>query len=124
MNIPENLSKSCLLAALIFWLIIGSDDFESDMIPFIFLSLIPIFVCVMIVILGTICPIFWIASSTTFNNKQIFKTYFPYYTILTFTICLFGIIISNFDIYMIAFFTSAYITTNQSWVWFTKEKHK
>lgn len=125
MNIPNNLGKSCLLAAGIFWIIIGSEDFDSNMILFIFLSLIPIFLFVTVVVLFTICPFFWWKENSKFNKQQVFKTYFPYYAIIAFGSCAFGIISSDFDVYMIAFFASAFITTNQSWIWFAKEqKHE
>lgn len=122
MNVPSNLAKSCLLASAIFWTIIGSHDWESSMLLIAFLSLIPIFLVVTVVIIGSICTIFWVFEKKDFNKQQIFRTYFPYYTIIMFGICTFGIIVSNFDIYIIAFFTSAFITTSQSWVWFAKEK--
>lgn len=122
MNLPGNLSKSSLLALLIFWIIIGSKEFDIDMIPFIMLSYIPIFICVLVVYLCSIGPIFWSAKSANFSNAQIFKLCFPYYTCIAFGLCSYGIIASDFDLYFSAFCISAYITTNQSWIWFAKEK--
>lgn len=122
MNLPSNLSKSCLLAAVIFWIIIATEEVDIGLTPFMFLSLIPIFFVVTIVVIGSICSIFWLRKSETFGNKAIFKTFYPYYAIIAFGICSFGIIASDFDIYIIAFFTSAFITTSQCWVWFAKEK--
>ena len=122
MNVPGNLAKSCILASAIFWIIIGSHDWDNHMALVVFLSFIPIFLVVTVVIIGSICPIFWISERENFNKQQIFRTYFPYYAISMFGICAFGIIVSNFDIYLMAFFTSAFITTCQSWVWFAKEK--
>lgn len=122
MNIPSNLAKSCLLATSVFWIVIISEDFEANMLPFVFLSLIPIFLCVTIVIMLTICPFFWWKNQANFNNRQVFKTYFPYHAIMAFVICVLGIMASDFDIYLIAFFSSAFITINQSWLWFAKEE--
>lgn len=122
MNVPLNLAKSSLLALIVFWTVIGSKEgFDNDIVLLIFLSFIPIFLVVAIVIIGTICPIFWLTKKENFNNIQIFKIYFPYYTIIAFGVCVFGIHTSNFDIYMTAFFTSAFITSSQSWVWFANE---
>lgn len=122
MKLPNNLAKSCLLASVIFWVIIGSESIDNNALLLVFLSLIPIFLVVSIVIIISICPFFWVSRSGAFDNKTIFKIYFPYYAIVAFSICSFGIIVSDFDIYMIAFFTSAYITTSQCWIWFAKEK--
>lgn len=123
MNLPLNLAKSSLLALAVFWTIIYAEEgLDHDLFLFMLLSFIPIFLVVTIVIVGTICPIYWIAKKEHINNTQIFKTYFPYYAILAFLICVFGIIVSDFDIYLIAFFVSAFITSSQTWVWFAKEK--
>ncbi|OUR99336.1 hypothetical protein A9Q86_12235 [Flavobacteriales bacterium 33_180_T64] len=124
MNIPANLAKSCLLATVIFWVIISSKSIDPDIILFMFLSIIPIFIVSTIVILSTICSVFWLAENADFNKKQVFKTYYPYYVIIVFGICVFAIISSGFDLYIIAFFSSVFITTNQSWVWFAKETQK
>ena len=122
MNVPLNLAKSSFLALVIFWIVIGSKEgLDNDLVVLILLSFIPIFLVVAIVIIGTICPIYWLAKKEDFNNLKIFKTYFPYYTTIAFLICVFGIIISDFDIYLIAFYLSAFITSSQSWVWFAKE---
>lgn len=124
MNLPLNLSKSSLLALVIFWTIIGTEEgLDNDLILLILLSFIPIFLAVTIVIISTICPIYWLTKKENCNNIQIFKTYFPYYAILAFFICVFGIIISDFEIYLIAFYVAAFITSSQSWVWFAKEKY-
>ncbi len=124
MNLPSNLAKSSVLAFVIFWVIIGSKDYESEVLPYVMLSYIPVFLCVLIVIIGTICPFFWSAKNTGFNNQNVFKTCFPYYAIVVFGICVFGISTSDFDNMAIAFFTSVFITTSQSWIWFAKEKTK
>lgn len=122
MNLPLNLAKSSMLALAIFWIVISSKEgLDNDLVVLILLSFIPIFLVVAIVIIGTICPIYWLTKKESFNNLQIFKTYFPYYTIVAFLICVFGIIISDFEIYLIAFYVSAFITSSQSWVWFAEE---
>ena len=123
MNLPLNLAKSSLLALVIFWTIIcAKEGLDHDLFLVMLLSFIPIFLVVTIVIIGTICPIYWIAKKEHINNIQLFKTYVPYYAILAFLICAFGIIVSDFDIYLTAFFVSAFITSSQSWVWFANEK--
>lgn len=122
MHILGNIGKSSLLAASIFWIIILSDTFEWEMIPYIFLSLIPIYIICALTILITICPIFWFLKNDNYNNQQIFKTYFPLYTILMFSLCVYYVYKTSTDIIVLSFFISAFITTTQSWVWFTKEK--
>ncbi|MCK8480147.1 hypothetical protein [Psychroserpens algicola] len=122
MNLPGNLFKSAVLAFAIFWFIIISEDvIDSDTPLLMFLSCIPIFLMVTIVIIGSICPVFWLASKEHTTKQDIFKTYFPYYAIIASSACVFGIYVSNNE--LIAFFSSAFITTCQSWVWFAKEKN-
>lgn len=122
MNILSNIGKSSLLAMSIFWVINLTYDFNCDYIPFVFLSLIPIYFCCAIVILLTICPIFWFSVSEVFNRQQIFKTYFPIYAILIFGLCSYGIYKTKTDTFAISFFVSAYISTLHSWMWFAKPK--
>ncbi len=124
MHVVSNLAKSCLLATVIFWIIAGTDYMDMDMILVIFLSFIPIFFIATIVILGSIYVIFWLRVNENFSKRQVYKTFYPYYAIIAFGIAVFGIISSGFDIYIIAFFTSAFITTSQSWIWFAKEKQR
>lgn len=122
MNLPLNLAKSSMLAVVIFWMIICSKEgLDSDLVLFILLSFIPIFLVVTLVITSTICPILWLTKKEDFNNLHIFKTYFPYYAIIAFCICAFGIIISDFEIHLIAFYVTAFITSSRSWVWFANE---
>jgi len=121
MNLPNNLGKSTLLACIIFWSILALEISDSQMLPYFLLMVIPIFICVTIVIVCTICPVFWLLQKDSLDKIRIFKTFFPYYAICAFGICAFGIISTNFEIFVTAFFTAAYVTTCQSWVWFTKE---
>ena len=123
MNIAGNLAKSSLLASMIFWIIIGSKELNMDIAPFVLLSYIPIFLCVAIVIIGSICPFFWSTKSNVDTKIQVFKMCFPYYTCTAFGLCCYGIITSDYDLYFSAFCISAYITTNQSWVWFAKDRN-
>lgn len=122
MNILSNIGRSSLLAAFLFWIINLAHDFNFDYFPYIFLSLIPIYLCCAIVILFTICPIYWFSVSELFNKQQIFKTYFPIYAIIMFVLCSYGIFKAQTSIFAISFFVSAYITTLHSWVWFAKPK--
>jgi len=124
MNILGNIGKSSLLAATIFWIIILSDGFNWNMVPFIFLSLIPIYVCCALTILITICPIFWFLENDNYNKQRIFKTFFPVYAILAFGFSVYSIYRFSLDIIILSFFVSAYITIAHSWVWFAKEKIK
>lgn len=121
MNIGVNLCKSTLLATGIFWLILFKAEVTWSIMPFVILSVLPIFLCCLFVISISICPFFFSCKDSG-DKKRIFKTYFPIYIMISFIIGLTFIINCKFDIYVIAFFTSAFITTSQSWIWFTKDK--
>ncbi|MDO5973543.1 hypothetical protein [Flavivirga jejuensis] len=117
MNMPSVILKSTVLATCIFWIIIISENFQSGMIPFIFLSIIPISICCTITILFTVMPFFWFKSDGL-RNETVFKKYFPFYTIVSFCLCLYGVFELTFAI---SFFVSAFFTTMQSWVWIVKD---
>ncbi|MGJ8592730.1 MAG: hypothetical protein ACSHXF_09290 [Aquaticitalea sp.] len=122
MNLPSNLAKSSLLATAIFWIIGGVEEFNSiSLISIIFLSYIPIFISCLIAIVGTICPIFWLTETGSFGKQDVFKMYFPYYCIICFSLCCYGIYSISIEPIFIGFFISAFITTMQSWIWFAKE---
>ncbi len=117
MKTSKIILKATLLSTCIFWLIIFSGNFESLMIPFMFLSLIPISLCCATTIMITILPFF---RFKTINNKNniVFKKYFPFYAIVCFSLCFYGVLI---DLDLACFYVSAFFTTMQSWVWFGKE---
>ena len=117
MNTSKNIIKSTLLATCIFWLIILSKGFEAIMIPLIFLSIIPISISCAITILLTILPFFWLKNKET-TNRKVFETYFPFYTIVLFSLCLY---FSIKEPIFISFFASAFFVAMQSWVWFGEE---
>ncbi len=121
MNIPGNIAKSSLLATLIFWGIGLTEGAELFAIALMFISYIPIFLSCSLVILATICPFFWLAETEKFNNKQVFRMYFPYYAIICFAICMYGIFSNTREMFSIGFFVAVFITTMQSWIWFAKE---
>ena len=118
MNISSNIFKSSVLAWIIFWLIITSEGLNPDAIPFMVVSIIPITIIVTFVILISIATFFWLSSSP---KIKVFKTYYPYCSVVAFSICTYGIISSDFNLITIAFFASAFITTSQSWGWFAKD---
>lgn len=122
MNILSNIGKSILLAMCVFWIINFSKEFKTDMLPFVLLSIIPISICVTLVIIITIVPLFGLLQKKKESNYSLTKKCFPYYIILVFGLCVFGIIASDSEFYFISFFITAFITTAQSWVWFAKEK--
>lgn len=122
MNILSNIGKSAILAICIFWIINLTYDFHREYIPFMFLSLIPIYFCCALIIIFTICPIFWFFGNAHYSKERIFKTYFPIYTIVMFGFCIYCIYKTSFEIFVLSFFITAYITTSQSWAWFAKEK--
>lgn len=121
MNVFLNFCKSTVLATLIFWMIISPKSFEVDTFLFVLLSMIPVFVCCVVTIALTIYPFFRLFETETFDKKAVFNTFFPFYAIVAFSLCIYVIFLSDLEFYMIAFFTSAFMTTSYSWVWFSKE---
>ncbi|MGB3607515.1 MAG: hypothetical protein WA775_04030 [Psychroserpens sp.] len=123
MNLPSIILRAWLLATIIFWLIIACfEPIRVDELFLASLSIIPIFIGVVIVVVGTICPFFWFTVSKEFSAKNTFRTFYPYYAISMFAICVFGTTISDYDICTIAFFFSAFITTSQSWIWLSNTR--
>lgn len=123
MSILLNFCKSTLLASLVFWLIIFTEHLEIEILIFIVISVIPVFVCCTITITLTIYPFFrW--CDNNLDKEEVFKTYFPFYGIVHFSICIYIILMSNFEIYVVAFLAASFITTSQSWIWFTKNTSK
>ncbi|WP_044403438.1 hypothetical protein [Lacinutrix sp. Hel_I_90] len=121
MTIIKNIIRSTLIATTFFWLIIYKYVGDGAILVYIFLSLLPIFLSCLVTILITIYPFYWIISNDTRTNSYIFKTYFPYYAIVSFCGSMLAIIASNFELFVIGFFASAFITTSHSWMWFSKE---
>ncbi len=121
MNIPTITIKSVTLATCVFWLIILTENQggNSDFFVLFLLSLIPISICCFFTILFTIVPFFWFENKEL-DGKQIFKRYFPYYSIICFALSFYFSFAAKFNIYSIAFSSSAFITTQQAWVWLSK----
>lgn len=125
MNLPSNIAKSSLLAGLIFWIVGGTEGFNSvTIIPIIFISYIPIFICCALTILVTICPFYWLAEKNSLSKRDVFNRYYPYYSIVCFGLCSYGIYSNTHETFFIGFFISIFITTMQSWIWFAKEPSK
>lgn len=123
MNFSSVIIKSTLLSTCIFWLVIMSENFETDIIPFIFISIIPITLCCSLTILFTITPFFWLKNKKK-SNTDVHKRYFPFYTLSCFGLCISIIIGSRFDIFIISFFSAAFFTSLQAWIWFVKDNSK
>ncbi|WP_396601765.1 hypothetical protein [Algibacter sp. R77976] len=116
LNIPTTIVKASGLSAIIFWLIISSKHFEPEMLLLVLLSMIPISICCALTICLTIAPFYWSKKEGT-NLKNVRGRYFPYYAITLFSLCTFAIIGSEFDVYVMAFITSAFFTALKSWSW-------
>lgn len=122
MNSVFNTSlKSTALATFLIWfLTIGKWNF-FDAIPFIVLSIIPIWLVCYLSILTTIVP-FYQFEKNRFTNQQIFNKYFPYYTIVCFGICTTFLFFTYYNITSVYFFTTVFLTASMSWIWLFKEK--
>ena len=116
LNIPSTIIRASGLAAIIFWAIIFTKEFSSDMFVFVLLSMIPISICCSLTICLTIAPFFWSKKESTSINS-IYNKYFPYYAITVFIICFYYCLASQFETYVVAFFTAAFFTLLKSWIW-------
>jgi hypothetical protein len=114
--------KSTALATTLIWVLnIRGNYFTFEIVPFVLLSIIPIWIVCYISILITIVP-FSVYEEGKITNKQLFKKYFPYYSICVFFGCVAICINSNFEIFVIIFFATVFFTTIITWVWFFKEE--
>ena len=113
------LVKATSLATILFWTLLIPEGLDIEIYFFIIPCIIPIAIICSLTIVITIMPFFWleIENSTT---DAIFKKYFPYYSIIVFSLCSYFIIASNFANVVCVFFITAFFTLIQSWVWICK----
>ena len=123
MNYPIKLTpiilKASLLATVLFWTLDISAGYYDQISPLMILSIIPILILCSLAIWITIMPFFWLKSKNI-STDAIFKKYFPYYSIIAFSLCSYFIIASNFANVVCVFFITAFFTLMQSWVWICK----
>lgn len=123
MNYPIKLTpiilKASLLATVLFWTLDISAGYYDQISPLMILSIIPILILCSLAIWITIMPFFWLKSENI-STDAIFKKYFPYYSIIAFSLCSYFIIASNFANVVCVFFITAFFTLMQSWVWICK----
>ena len=119
MKIGNTAIKATLMATVIFWSVLFTEEYSSSMFFWIIPSIIPIFLCCLLAIIFTVCPFFWF-SEDSLGNSDIFKRYFPYYAIAVFGVCAFAIWKFNCEVFAIGFFSSAFFTLMQTWVWNSK----
>lgn len=121
-NIFKTSIKSTALATFLIWgLNINKWQLFEDF-PFILLTVIPIWLVCYASIITTIVP-FYQFEKSRLSSEQIFKKFFPYYTIACFVICITLIIYTNFERYTISFLTTAFFTATQSWIWLFKKEN-
>jgi FtsH-binding integral membrane protein len=114
--------KATVLATLLIWVLNANEhNFNIEIAPFIVLSTIPIWIVCFTSITLTIVPFSAFKKLKT-SNKQVFKRYFPYYSICMFIGCVTACVYSSFDEFVITFFITAFFTATISWVWFFKKK--
>lgn len=119
-NLSSTLLKAICLATVLFWILIIPEDL-NQISPLFIISIIPIAIVCSLTIIVTITPFFWLAKEGV-NDNEIFKKYFPYYSIITFGISVYYIIDTNFESFVCAFFITAFLTLMQSWIWICKPK--
>lgn len=117
MNTPLTLVKATGLSFVIFWgIILTEETFRLNTLPYIILSIIPVGICCTLTICLTVLPFYWSKNEgTTF--KTVYNTYFPFYAIALFGICIYTHIRSNFQIFPVAFIAAAFFTLLKSWIW-------
>ena len=108
MNSSKNLAliilKAILFATILFWTLIISDEgLNKNILSFAIISIIPIAIVCSIAVIVTITPFFWLAKEGV-SDKDIFKKYFPYYSLIAFGISSYFIISTNFEDFVCAFF--------------------
>jgi len=84
------------------------------------LSAIPIFIVIYLMVLLTITPIYFYKKNKL-GKEAIFKKYFPYYAITFFGTCLY-LGIRYWELFIINFLITAFLTAMQSWIWFFKKR--
>jgi len=117
-SLPHVILKSIVVAWISFWTIYLIDLGEFNPL-FIIGSILPVSIICSLVILITVFP-FTTMESKAFTKLDIFKTYFPLYALLSFSIGLLIIILSNFNGFACAFSASSYLTLMITWVWLFK----
>ena len=127
MNIISNTittaAKAAMLSSGLLTLAFSStqDLYNYDLVMIFFISLLITFFISLGMIIFTVLPFYYIEYERS-NTRMMFKKFFPYYTIVCFSCCLFIIITQNFEEISILLFSIAYVTAAQSWVWFFKPK--
>jgi hypothetical protein len=115
-NVMSTLIKSTGIATVFFWILFSSSEgWENEYLMFIMISTIPIFIICALAYSITILPFILVENSKS-TKKQVFKKYFPYYSIFAFGICSYFIIISSFDSAVVCFFTTAFFTSISAWI--------
>lgn len=124
-DLGSTLLKSTLLLNLIIWiLVIHSQGFNTEMVPFMIFSTVPILIILFFVIIITIMPFFWF-SNEDLSNNQIFRRFFPYYAILSMLLFFYLAAQSNFNEGMSTFSLVVFFVLNLSWIWLCKPlKHQ
>jgi hypothetical protein len=123
-DVISTLIRSTGIALVLFWtLIASSENIWNDGFQFVFISILPIFIICAFAYTITILPFILIERGKS-TKRELFKKYFPYYSIIVFIICSFYIIISDFRNIEVSFFTTAFFTSAFTWVWLFKPQKK
>jgi len=116
--------KATVFSTLLIWVLNANEhNFNIEIAPFIILSTIPIWIVCFTSIVVTIVP-FSTYKKVKTSNKQLFKRYFPYYSIFVFIGCVIACMYSNFNEFVINFFVTTFFTATISRVWFFKNEEK
>lgn len=118
-----SLKATALATTLVWFLNISDGDAAIQMVPYVILSTIPIWIVCFTSIILTIVP-FNEYKKGEITNKEIFQKYFPYYSICIFIGCATACIYFSFDIFAISFFSTVFFTATTSWFWFFKNDKK
>lgn len=113
--------KATLLSTCLFWVLFLSIEQHggSEILLYVLISIIILFIISFLAVIITVMP-FYLLEEKKLNSKEIFKKYFSYYSITIFSICLYFIIIEDFNDFIIIFCSTTFFTAIQSWIWFFK----
>lgn len=124
MSIGKTSLKATIVATSIFnTLILSKDGLEGETFIILIVSFVVLFCISIVVIILTIHPFYYLQESKGTSKKQIFNTYFPYYSMLLFLL-LFApdIYKNNIDEYTLIISTTTFFTAMFTWVWLFSEK--
>ena len=105
--------KAALLSSILFYFLEIKEN-----IGLLFIVYTILFILSFMMILFTIFPIYLYGKNKHLTKSEIFKVFFPFYSIIFFAVCFCLLFVFNFSNTFLSICITAFITAIQSWVWF------